>query len=111
VIGSVAGTAKDAIDVLRKKDQKVGLLKIELFRPFLFSEIAIALKNAKEIIVMDRAQSIGSHPPLYSEIMVSLQNASNTKVSSIVYGLGGRDVFKKQIEQILEGRFREKYLS
>ncbi|MFZ2226455.1 MAG: pyruvate ferredoxin oxidoreductase [Candidatus Moraniibacteriota bacterium] len=110
LIGSVAGTAKDAIDVLRKKGQKVGLLKIELFRPFPFAEIVSVLKNAKEIIVMDRAQSIGSHPPLFSEVVVSLQSSSNVKISSIVYGLGGRDVFKKQIEQILEGRFKEKYL-
>ena len=108
--GSVAGTAKDAIDVLRKKGQKGGLLKIELFRPFPFAEIANALKNAKEFIVMDRAQSIGSHPPLYSEIVVSLQNSSNVKISSIVYGLGGWDVFKKQIEKILDGKFKEKYL-
>lgn len=111
LIGSVAGTAKDAIDELRKKGEKVGLIKIELFRPFPFSEIADVLKNAKEIIVMDRAQSIGSHPPLFSEIMVSLRSASDVKISSIVYGLGGRDVFEKQIEQILEGKFKDKYLT
>ncbi|MEI7426138.1 MAG: pyruvate ferredoxin oxidoreductase [Candidatus Moraniibacteriota bacterium] len=110
LIGSVAGTAKDAIDDLQKKDEKVGLLKIELFRPFPFSEIATALKNAKEIIVMDRAMSIGSHPPLFSEIVVSLQNNNDQKISSIVYGLGGRDVFKKQIERILEGKFKDNYL-
>jgi len=110
LIGSVAGTAKDAIDDLQKKDEKVGLLKIELFRPFPFSEIATALKNAEEIIVMDRAMSIGSHPPLFSEIVVSLQNNNDQKISSIVYGLGGRDVFKKQIERILEGKFKDNYL-
>lgn len=110
LIGSVAGTAKDAIDDLQKKDEKVGLLKIELFRPFPFSEIATALKNAEEIIVMDRAMSIGSHPPLFSEIVVSLQNNNDQKISSIVYGLGGRDVFKKQIERILDGKVKDNYL-
>ncbi len=110
--GSTAGTAKDAIDDLRKKGQKVGLLKIELFRPFLYEEIAKILKNAKEIIVMDRAQSIGSVPPLYSEIVNSLhENKNSAKISSIVYGLGGRDVFKKDIEKILEGKFKGKYLT
>lgn len=110
LIGSVSGTAKDAVDDLRKKGEKVGLIKIELFRPFPFGEIVNALKKAKEIIVMDRAQSIGSHPPLYSEIVVGLQGVNKAKISSIVYGLGGRDVFKKQLERILEGRFKEKYL-
>jgi pyruvate ferredoxin oxidoreductase alpha subunit len=112
LIGSVAGTAKDAVDGLRKKGEKVGLLKVELFRPFPFLEIASALKNAKEIIVMDRAQSIGSNSPLHSEIINSLYQIPNTRyqIRSIVYGLGGRDVFKKQIEKILEGKFKEKYL-
>jgi pyruvate ferredoxin oxidoreductase alpha subunit len=110
LIGSVAGTAKDAVDELRKKGEKVGLIKIELFRQFPFAKIANALKNAKEIIVMDRAQSIGSHPPLYSEIMVGLRDRSDMKISSIIYGLGGRDVFKKQFENILEGKFDNKYL-
>jgi pyruvate ferredoxin oxidoreductase alpha subunit len=124
--GSVAGTAKDTIDVLRKKGkvnsegregalgcEKVGLLKVELFRPFPFSEIASVLKNAKEIIVMDRAQSIGSNPPLYSEIVNSLYKIQDTrhKIQSVVYGLGGRDVFKKQIEKILEGKFKDNYLT
>jgi pyruvate ferredoxin oxidoreductase alpha subunit len=110
LIGSIAGTAKDAINELRKKGKKVGILKIELFRPFPFAEITEALKNAKEIIVMDRAQSIGSHPPLFSEISVSLRNVSDAKISTIVYGLGGRDVFKKQLEKILEGKFHGRYL-
>ena len=113
LIGSVAGTAKDAIDELRKKGQKVGLIKIELFRPFPFDALKDAINRVstiQEIIVMDRAQSIGSHPPLFSEVIVSLRNMSSTKISSIVYGLGGRDVFKKQIEKILEGKFKEKYL-
>ena len=113
LIGSVAGTAKDAIDELRKKGEKVGLVKVELFRPFPFSQIADALKNAKEVIVMDRAQSIGSHPSLYSEIVNSLYKIQDTryKIQSCVYGLGGRDVFKKQIEKILEGKFKGKYLT
>ncbi len=111
LIGSAAGTAKDAIDDLRKKSENAGLIKIELFRPFPFLEIAGALKNAKEIMVMDRAQSIGSYPPLFSEISVSLRNVHEARISSMVYGLGGRDVFKKQIERILEGKFKEKYLT
>jgi len=113
--GSTAGTAKDAVDDLRKKGQKAGLLKIELFRPFPYAACRDAIHRVlgiKEIIVMDRAQSIGSVPPLYSEIINSLhKNKSNAKISSIVYGLGGRDVFKKHIEKILEGKFRGKYLT
>lgn len=108
--GSTAGTAKDAVDCVRRNGEKVGLLKIELFRPFPHKEIAIALKNAKEIIVMDRAISSGTNAPFYCEIVNSLFGNSQAKVSSIIYGLGGRDVFCRQIEEILSGKHNSNYL-
>ena len=56
MIGSAAGTTKDAIDRLREKGEKVGLLKIRLYRPFPADAIAEALKNVKAVAVMDRAE-------------------------------------------------------
>lgn len=111
--GSAAGTAKDAIDELRKKEEKAGLIKIELFRPFPHEELAAALTGAKEIIVMDRAQSIGTNPPLYSEIVTALHGRKNgdQKISSIVYGIGGRDLFKEQIKDLIEGKIKDRYLN
>lgn len=47
VINSTAGTAKTAIDEMRKEGKKVGLLKIRVFRPFPMEEIAEALKHIK----------------------------------------------------------------
>jgi pyruvate ferredoxin oxidoreductase alpha subunit len=110
IIGSTAGTAKDAIDDLSLMKEKTGLLKIELFRPFPHQKIADSLKKVKRIFVMDRAMSFGTHPPLYTEILNSMIK-SEAKISSVVYGLGGRDVFKKQIESILLDKFKEKYLT
>ncbi len=102
VMGSTAGTVKDTVDYLRTKGQKVGVLKINLFRPFPHQEIAKILKNAKNIAVLDRSQSIGTYPPLYTEIMNSLSHVSCSMfhVSSYVYGLGGRDIFTKDIEKV-----------
>ena len=57
MIGSAAGTTKDAIDRLREKGEKVGLLKIRLYRPFPADAIAEALKNVKAVAVMDRAEA------------------------------------------------------
>jgi pyruvate ferredoxin oxidoreductase alpha subunit len=122
LIGSTAGTAKNAIDALRKKGEKVGLIKMELFRPFPFVEISDAINRVptlKEIIVMDRAQSIGSKAPLYSEIINSkyagrdaLQCVSTgCDIKSFIYGLGGRDTFQKQIEDVLEGKYESKYIN
>ena len=102
VMGATAGTAKDAVDKLRKEGKKVGLLKIKLFRPFPYEAVAKALKNIKSVAVMDRAISSGSMPALYSEINNTLRYAdlNDIKINSYVYGLGGRDIFIKDIEGI-----------
>lgn len=110
--GSTAGTAKDVVDELRAKGEKAGLISIGLFRPFPYEEMGGALKNAKEIIVMDRAISSGSRPVLYSEILNALSEMPDRKykIKSYIYGLGGRDIFKEQIEKALTGKMKEKYI-
>lgn len=109
--GSATGTAKVVVDKLRESGEKVGILKIGLFRPFPHKKIAEALKNAKEIIVLDRAQSIGTYPPFYSEIVSSLYAAGEIKnIKSYVYGLGGRDIFQKQIEDVFMGKIEGRYI-
>lgn len=93
MIGSAAGTTKDAIDALRKEGKKVGLLKLRVFRPFPAEEIADALKNCKAVGIMDRSESFnGQAGPLSAEVTAALFRAgSTTKVVSYIYGLGGRD--------------------
>lgn len=101
--GSTAGTAKDVVDALRKEGKKVGLLKIVLFRPFPLQETLGALKKAKKIAIMERAISSGTYPPIYNDIVNGLYQAGeNKKVQSIVYSLGGRDIFAKDIRKIFE---------
>jgi len=103
LMGSTAGTAKNVVDKLREQGQKVGLLKIKLFRPFPHKEIAEVLKNAKGVAVMDRSISFGTNPPLYSEIMNSFFMFNvQCLMSSYVYALGGRDIFASDIESVFE---------
>ena len=94
MIGSAAGTTKDAIDQLRAAGKKVGLIKLRVFRPFPADEIAAALANVKAVAVMDRADSFSDHGgPLGAEVMAALFRArSQAYAINIVYGLGGRDV-------------------
>lgn len=104
IAGSVSGTVKSVIDRLRKEGKKVGMLQIRLFRPFPYEQIAEALKNAKNIAVLDRAISLGANPPIYSDIVNSLYKIQDTKynIQSYIYGLGGRDTHEKQIEEVFE---------
>jgi pyruvate ferredoxin oxidoreductase alpha subunit len=102
IIGSAAGTAKDAIDKLRAEGQKVGLLKIRLFRPFPGEEIAAALKNARVIACMDRTESFSTRcGPLGAEVKSALFDAGLAPVViNYVYGIGGRDVAVENIVSV-----------
>ncbi len=116
VLSSTAGTVKEVVDEMRKDGKKVGLLKPILFRPFPYEEVAMVLHNAKEIAVLDRSESFGANGPLYGEIKNALYDSqSRPRVQSLIYGLGGREIFKTDIkkifDQILDGKeITEKYI-
>lgn len=104
IIGSAAGTTKDAIDALRAKGEKVGLIKIRLYRPFPAEEIAEALKNVKAVAIMDRAEGYTNHGgPLGADVMSAMFRARSQALAvNYVYGLGGRDVRVEDMEGVYE---------
>ena len=102
MIGSAAGTTKDAIDRLRAKGEKVGLVKIRMYRPFPAEEIAEALSGVKAVAVMDRAEGYTNHGgPLGADVMSALYRARSQALAvNYIYGLGGRDVRVEDMEHI-----------
>lgn len=102
MIGSAAGTTKDAVDKLRQEGKKVGLIKIRLFRPFPADEIAKALKNVKAVAIMDRTESYNDTcGPLCADVTTALyRDKSDCLAVNYVYGLGGRDVRVEDMENI-----------
>ncbi len=109
VMSSSAGTTRQAIDELRQKGLKVGLIKIRLFRPFPYEAIAKVLKNIKIIGVLDRAESLGAHPPLGAEIKNSLYGRKLMPIiKNYIYGLGGRDLTVEQIKDVYKNLLKQK---
>ncbi|MDD3221867.1 MAG: pyruvate ferredoxin oxidoreductase [Clostridia bacterium] len=104
VIGSAAGAGKDAVDILRNQGIKAGVLKIRMFRPFPAEQIAEAVKNAKVIACMDRAEGFNTNcGPIGSEVKSALYDAGiQMKVVNYVYGLGGRDVPVADLKTVFE---------
>lgn len=103
IIGSSAGTAKEAVNELREQGKKVGLIKVRAFRPFPSEEIVDALKNVKAFAVMDKDDSFNSHcGPMYAEVTASMYAAGvcAPKGISYIYGLGGRDVRVESIQHV-----------
>lgn len=93
IMGSAAGTAKQAVDEMRERGKKVGVLKLRVFRPFPSGEIAQALKNCKAVAIMDRCESYnGNGGPLGSEVTAALfKNKVMIEAVNYIYGLAGRD--------------------
>lgn len=114
-MGSVAGTIKDAIDELEKSvavsPLHVGLIEVSMFRPFPYDSVRDALQCvstlAKDVIVFDRNLAFGTKQVLASEIT----HAIKKEVKSVVYGLGGRDTFKKQIIDLVEGKNETQFIT
>ena len=102
IMGSAAGTAKEAVDELRAEGKKVGVLKLRVFRPFPSEEIAKALANCKAVDVMDRCESYnGNGGPLGSEVPAALfKNKVMIEAVNYIYGLAGRDFTIKDVKDV-----------
>lgn len=119
IIGSAAGTAKQAVDDLRAQGKKVGVLKLRVFRPFPAKEIAEAVKNCKAVAVMDRCESYnGNGGPLGSEVTAGLfRNKVSIEAVNYIYGLAGRDftvedayeIFGELDDMVVSGKEVEQY--
>ena len=100
-MGSVCDTAEETIDYLTAKGEKVGLLKVRLYRPFSTKHMLAALpKTVKTIAVLDRTKEPGSlGEPLYLDVMTALKGTEfeNVKVVGGRYGLGSKDTTPGQI--------------
>lgn len=104
IMGSAAGTAKQAVDDLREKGMKVGVLKLRVFRPFPAEEIAKALSHCKAVAIMDRCESYNTNGgPLGSEVMAGLfREKVMIEAVNYIYGLAGRDFTVEHVYQIFE---------
>jgi pyruvate ferredoxin oxidoreductase alpha subunit len=100
-MGSICGTVKDAIDEMREKGEKVGLLRIRCFRPFPREEVEKALSGAKRVAVLDKNISLGQKGAVGLEIKDAIYR-SGIPVYDYIIGLGGRDVRKDDVRAIVK---------
>ena len=93
-MGSVCDTIEEVIDYLNANGEKVGLVKVRLYRPFVAAKLIEAIPaTAKKIAVLDRTKEPGAlGEPLYLDVVTSLaQGGVNAKVVGGRYGLGSKD--------------------
>jgi pyruvate ferredoxin oxidoreductase alpha subunit len=92
-MGSCGETASVAVDKMREGGRSVGLVKIRLWRPFPFDELKKATLHSKQLVIIDRAISVGACGPVASEVKAALYgNDQRPSVYNFVAGISGRDV-------------------
>ena len=94
-MGSICDVAEEVIDYLLAKGEKVGLIKVRLYRPFVAAKLAEAIPaTVKKIAVLDRTKEPGSlGEPLFLDVVTALNEVGRTgiKVVGGRYGLGSKD--------------------
>ena len=100
-LGSVAGTVRDAVDVLRGRGVAVGMLKLRFMRPFPAREIEEALARVRAVGVLEKDVSFGHAGAVFTEVASALAGVATRPVLvNFVAGLGGRDISRADVEQI-----------
>lgn len=102
VLGSTAGTSQTVVDELRAQGVKAGLVKIRLFRPFPAKEIAEMIKKCRAVAVLDRSPGyVDLGGPVFEDVQTACyQSGIKLPLVNYIYGLGGRDVLVKHIQQV-----------
>ena len=102
--GAFAGTARLAVDNLREKGVKAGLVSLKLWRPFPREDVLRELGNARVVVVVDRALSTGgAGGPIAGELRAAFHDRERRPaITSFVAGLSGRDVMADQFVEMAE---------
>ncbi len=104
-MGSICDVAEEVIDYLSAQGEKVGLIKVRLYRPFASDKLIAAIPaTAKKIAVLDRTKEPGAiGEPLYMDVVTALANAGmNPSVIGGRYGLGSKDTPPSSVFSVYE---------
>ena len=101
-MGSMCGTARDAVDMLRESGQAIGLVKVRLFRPLPAQALIDALSGIEEVVVLDRNYSPGYGGVLHQELRAALYGSAATpRIHGLLAGVGGVNVSPAKIVEFV----------
>jgi len=97
----VLGTVKDVVDEQRARGVSIGVLGITSFRPFPLDAVADALKNAKRVVVLEKALAVGIGGPVSSNVRMALSGLV-IHAYTVIAGLGGRPITKTSLHTLFD---------
>lgn len=92
-MGSLSYHFRDVIDLLRNDGMKIGVMGIQLYRPFPDQAVVAALRDKKSVLVFEKALSYGNQGALYADIKSALYPCRERPLmQNFILGLGGREI-------------------
>ncbi|WP_457577886.1 pyruvate ferredoxin oxidoreductase [Desulfomarina sp.] len=101
-IGSLSYHLRDVIDSMREKNVRIGVMGVQMYRPFPDEAITCALSGKKHVIVFEKALSYGNQGALYADIKSALYSCEERPtIQNYILGLGGREIKTGQLLEVL----------
>ena len=106
-MGSMCGTAREAVDAMRDAGLPVGLLKVRLYRPLPVAALRAALAGVPEVLVLDRNYSPGCGGVLHQELRAALYGMQGApRITGLLAGVGGVNVSAQRIAELVAQEHR-----
>ena len=101
-VGSLSYQLRDVVDTMREEGVKIGVMGVQMYRPFPDRAIVEALAGKKTVVVFEKALSYGNQGPLYADIKSALYSSSTRPlIQNCILGLGGREIKTQQLIELL----------
>mgnify|MGYP001824749744 FL=1 len=100
--GTISTTLRDVVDEWRDRGEKVGMIRVKMFRPFPVNEIRDLCGNAARIGVLDRNYSAATGGIFCHEVRAGLQGQGEHMVQGYLTGVGGGDVIPELVHEVVE---------
>lgn len=102
-VGSLSYQLRDVIDSLREEGLKIGVMGVQMYRPFPDEAVVTALAGKKVAVVFEKALSYGNQGPLYADIKSALYSSSERpRIKNYILGLGGREIKTQELVDALK---------
>ena len=100
--GTVSTTLKDVVDKRRERGEKIGMIRVKMFRPFPAADFEALCGGAEKIGVLDRNYAAGSGGIFWNEIRSCLQGRGGPLVQGYLTGVGGGDVVPRLVHEVVD---------
>jgi pyruvate/2-oxoacid:ferredoxin oxidoreductase alpha subunit len=98
-MGSLANEASLAVDMLREKGHKAGVIGLRVFRPFPAEQLRQALSGVKQVVIFDKNISYGNEGATCTETKAALfEGGLRPSIANYIVGLGGKNVVASDLE-------------